>query len=245
LSIQKFSEILQSDQKNKIAGCFLDTSVLVAATYDLDRFHDETAPVFNALAALKVPTFSNISIRAEFLEQQRRILFSECLCDFLEDFFSDLEEPLRLKLQSYRTSYRRKADNKQSAKIDVNRINQFCGLLKKFGTDHRNGLQVFSQKYFEERFTQIWSAVVRSFDMNFISSQKDEKNDFLDSAPSWDEATSITGRHCHMGFNDAMILNMFLCSKIPALITADIIMAEVAEEESSRKKQIFIPDSSF
>lgn len=43
--------------------------------------------------------------------------------------------------------------------------------------------------------------------------------------------------------NDAMILNMFLCSKIPILITTDLEMAEVASKTSNGTKRIFIPDA--
>jgi hypothetical protein len=43
--------------------------------------------------------------------------------------------------------------------------------------------------------------------------------------------------------SDAMILNIFLCSKTPMLLTADLEMAQCAVKESKGTKQVFIPDS--
>jgi len=240
--IKRFSEILESHNKEKISGCFIDTSVLVAATYDLDLFHDVTSSAFDLLAELKIPTFSNINVRSEYLEQQRRILFPECLCDFLQDFNTILDERLLFKLQSHRNNYRRKIENKQSAKMDAAQIASFCDLLAQFSSEKTNGLDAFSQNYFIKRFFPVWSFVTQSFDMTFISIRSNDKNEFLNSTPTWEEATAITGRHCQIGFNDSMILNMFLCSKIPVLITADLRMAQVAELESKGEKIIFVPD---
>jgi hypothetical protein len=84
---------------------------------------------------------------------------------------------------------------------------------------------------------------MQAFDMNFISIRSEDKHEFLNSIPEWDEATAIISRYCQIGFNDAMILNMFLCSKVSSLVTADLQMAEVAEKESKGAKIIFVPDS--
>jgi hypothetical protein len=52
--IKKFSDIFTSQLEKKVTGCFLDTSILVAATYDLDLFHDETAVLFDTISDLKI-----------------------------------------------------------------------------------------------------------------------------------------------------------------------------------------------
>jgi hypothetical protein len=59
-------------------------------------------------------------------------LIAECLIDFLQDFESKIDVALALKLQSHRTSYRRKLHEEKSAKMDVNQIRNFRKLLTAF-----------------------------------------------------------------------------------------------------------------
>ena len=44
---------------------------------------------------------------------------------------------------------------------------------------------------------------------------------------------------------DAMIVNMFLTSKIPILLTADLEMADCVSKESKGSKLVFVPDSAL
>lgn len=237
--IKSFSELPSFLQAQKPTGCFIDTSILVAATYDLDLFHEDTASAIELIAKAQVPTFTNITVRAEYLEHQRRIIISEGLCDFLEDFQSDLDGRLLLKLQSHRASYRKKIESKQTAKMDVHQIKSFCDLLSSIHTEKGNAWDIFCKNYFYKRITSIWSLVVQHFDLNFISIRSDDEHEFLNSIPTWENATAIMGRH-GIGSSDAMILNLFLCSKIPVLITADMQMAKVASIENPNKI-IFVP----
>lgn len=240
--IKKFSELPSFLKQNNPTGCFVDTSILVSATYDLDLFHEAASEAFDFIAEAKVAPFTNINVRAEFLEGQRRILIPECLVDFLEDFSSELDERLLFKLQSHRTLYRRRITEKKSVKMDINQIKIWRDLLSNFTSEKGNGWDIFCRNYFSKKITPLWSWVVEVFNMNFISIRSNDENEFLNSIPHWEEATAIIGRH-GLGSGDAMILNMFLCSKLPILITADLEMAHVADRESNGAKTIFIPDS--
>ena len=87
-----------------------------------------------------------------------------------------------------------------------------------------------------------WFQGAQAFDLNFISIRTNNENDFMLTVPRWEDAVAMMGNY-GLASNDAMILNMFLCSKIPILITTDIEMAEVASKASSGTKSIFIPDA--
>ncbi len=56
------------------------------------------------------------------------------------------------------------------------------------------------------------------------------------------DAISLMGRY-GIASSDAMILNMFLSSKIPILITADKEMAQCIRAQNRNDKYVFIPDS--
>ena len=132
-----FSNLSSYLEQNSPVGAFADTSILFAATYPFDAFNEVSENVFELLSKLSIPAFLSVSVRAEFLENHRRVIIAESLIDFLDDMENDLEGPLLLKLQSHRTSYRKKIKEEKNAKIDPHQIKMFRDLLSKF---HRNDL---------------------------------------------------------------------------------------------------------
>jgi predicted nucleic acid-binding protein len=233
---------LQSSKPEKLF--FIDTTVLFAQTYPLDSFHDEVTLAFDALTKAQASVFTNVNVRAEFLENHRRILIAECLIDLLEDHEGSLDGVLIEKLKSHRTSYRRKVAEQRSAKIEIQQIKIFRRLLSAHQGPSGNGWEIFCRDRLNGQIEKIWDAAEDELGLNFISLRSEDKTPFLNSRPDWRDATSLIGRY-GIASADAMILNMFLCSKIPALITADVEMAECAIKESKGSKRVFVPDSLF
>lgn len=97
-------------------------------------------------------------------------------------------------------------------------------------------------RLFKPQLTPIWRYALNQLDFNFISTRSQDRSPFLDELPSWERAVELMANY-GIASADAMILNMFLCSKLPILLTADLEMAECATQESSGTKQIFVPDS--
>lgn len=242
--IEKLSGLGAFLKSEKVNNCFVDTTILFSASYHLDSFNSAAESAFDELSSLKVAVFTNINVRAEFLENHRRVLIAECLIDFLQDFESKIDVALALKLQSHRTSYRRKLDEEKSAKMDVNQIRNFRKLLTAFHSPEGNGWEIFCDSYLNRKIQKIWPNTDQQLGLNFISLRSGDDSPYLNSIPEWEQATNLVGRY-GIASNDAMILNMFLCSKIPVLLTADLEMATVADQESKGVKNIFIPDSVF
>lgn len=240
--IRPFSEFPHFIKKEKSTGCFVDTTVLFSATYPLDSFNSESELIFELISNEKIPPYTNVNVRAKFLENHRRVLIAECLIDFFEDLNSELKGPLLEKLKSHRTSYRRKVYEEKSAKIDIGQIKHFRHLLSSFQLAGRDGWDLFCNDYLNARLRPIWISAKDVFDLNFISVRTNDENAFMLTTPEWEEAVSLMGRY-GIASNDAMILNMFLCSKIPILITTDLEMAEVASKTSNGTKRIFVPDT--
>ena len=240
--IEPFSELPLFFKREKIEGCFVDTSVLFSASFPLDSFNSEAEFAFEALNQYRVPVFTNVNVRAEFLENHRRVLIPECLIDFLEDFEPRLDGLLMEKLKAHRTAYRRKVKEEKSNKFDVNQIRSFRRLLSEFSAADTSGWEIFCRSYLNDKMLAIWKNLDNQLGLNFISLRSDDRSPFLNSSPEWEQAVSLMGRY-GIASSDAMILNMFLCSKIPALLTADQEMAECALQESKSVKSIFLPNS--
>ena len=225
-------------------GCFADTTILFSATYPLDLFNEQSEMIFELIAPLKIPIFTNVNVRAEFLESHRRVLVAECLIELLEDRESALDGPILEKLKAHRTSYRRKVAEEKTAKMDVGQIKLFRRLLSGYEFQGRDGWDLFCRDYLQKRLAPIWEEAETEFELNFISLRSDDETPFLNSRPEWSKAVDLMGRY-GIASADAMILNMFLCSKIPVLLTADVEMAECAVKESKGAKRVFIPDSAL
>jgi predicted nucleic acid-binding protein len=238
-----FSELPDFLRREKIQGCFVDTTILFSATYPFDSFNEHSEIAFDALSDAGVPVFTNVNVRAEFLEGHRRVLIGELLIDFLEDMATDLEGPLREKLKSHRTIYRKKIEEEKSAKMDVNQIKNFRHLLASYQSPKGNGWDVFCRGHLLGKLAPIWKATQDVYALHFISLRSDDESPYLNSIPEWERAVELMGSY-GIASNDAMILNMFLCSNLPVLLTADIEMAGCALKESNGKKRVFIPDSA-
>lgn len=226
------------------AGCFADTTILFSATYPLDLFNEESEIVFDLIAPLKIPIFTNVNVRAEFLESHRRVLIAECLIELLEDRESTFDGAILEKLKAHRSSYRRKVAEEKTAKMDVSQIKMFRKLLSSYDFQGRDGWALFCRDYLQKRLSPIWEDVETEFELNFISLRSEEETPYLNSRPQWRMAVDLMGRY-GIASADAMILNMFLCSKIPVLLTADVEMAECAAKESKGAKRVFIPNSAI
>ncbi len=196
---------------------------------------------FEALGTHGARIFTNVTVRAEFLENHRKVLIAECLIDVLEDLQGELTGLLLEKLKSHRTSYRNKIEQNKSAKMDINQIRFFCDLLSQRESKYGNGWDLFCQLYLAPKFTPVWEVVTDTLRVNFIS-LREGKHPLINAPVSWESAVRIMGNY-GISSADAMILNLFLCSCIPLLLTADLKMAECASRESQGAKHIFIPDS--
>ena len=129
--IARFSELRGFLEKHReITSCFVDTSILFAATYPFDLFASEAELAFGALDALEVEIFTNVTVKAEFLEAHRRALIAESLIDLLEDMEFESESQLSLKLKSHRTLFRKKMAEERAFKMDTHQIKAFRQLLK-------------------------------------------------------------------------------------------------------------------
>ncbi len=120
----------------------------------------------------------------------------------------------------------------------------FRQLLKAHKGKSGDAWEIFCRDRLLGQMERIWDLAEEELGLNFISLRSDDSSPFLNQVPDWRDASVLIGKY-GLALADAMILNMFLCSKIPVLLTADLEMAEVASKESKGTKKIFVPISVF
>lgn len=228
--------------REKNFGCFVDTSVLFSQTYPLDIFNEESERAFEVLSKYGIAVFTNINVRAEFLENHRRVLIAECLIDILDSWAHQMDGRLSEKLKSHKTSYRKKIQEEKSVKIEISQIKVFRRLFSERVLMGKNGWEVFCENFLYGKLTPIWKRAEFELGLNFLTSRFGGSEMFFNTKPEWEKAVDLMGRY-GMSSSDAMILNIFLCSKVPIFLTADLELAEVAAIEAKGQKQVFVPDS--
>ena len=225
-------------------ACFVDTSILFSATYDSDTFNSESEIAFDLLAGAGFSIFTNVNVRSEFLENHRRVLIPEILIDLLVAKGSQLDPILHEKLKSHRTSYQKKVAEEKNTKMDPIQIKMWRRMLVEYSFDGIDGWTLFCRDFLKGKIHRIWQDTEKFSALNFISSRIGEESPYLGQIPAWENAVDLMELYGLASF-DAMIVNMFLCSKIPVLLTADLEMSDCVNKESNGSKLVFIPDSAL
>jgi predicted nucleic acid-binding protein len=218
ISIDQLDELVLK-YPNFRNGCLLDTNILVSASLTIDPMNEAAELLIQKLASLKIPVYSNVNIRAEFLEIQRRVLIPECLVEFYE-ISDELEDIAAQKLKSVQTSYRKALDSKKVYKFPDERVKEFRDLLSMKPIHGRNGWLYFCETFLAPQLNVVWDEVVALCGLNFIKIREGEVHPLLTSKVSWDGVTDIMGKN-GVGSADAMILNLLLSSKLELVATAD------------------------
>lgn len=80
---KKFVQSLCSDDHT--ARAILDTNILIAGTYEINKDHDEVSVLLDSLTKLGVEFYATVNTRAEFMEFHRRLMLTEILLDLVDE----------------------------------------------------------------------------------------------------------------------------------------------------------------
>lgn len=203
-------------------GCVLDTNILISSITPSDQMADIVDELLEELRLLKIPTYSNINIRAEFLEIQRKILIPESLSEFYTQARShlDFDEELTAKMKSVYTSHKDSVDKNKVYKFTDDRIKEWRTLLSKRNFHGQDGWSYFCENIFSPQMTTIWDHVVETCQLNFIKTKEGNNHPLLTTKMSWRGVGRLMGNY-GLSSADAMILNLLLSSKIEMIATGD------------------------
>ncbi|MGK5085313.1 hypothetical protein WDW37_18660 [Bdellovibrionota bacterium FG-1] len=122
ISINDLPQLIRSKSGIKL-GCVVDTNAFFAASLTADRINTWAEEVFKVLQVHSVPTFTNINIRSEYLELQRRVLIPEGLLAFYEKSNKEtMDKALKAQLHSLRTQVNTAIDEKRLFKFNDQQV---------------------------------------------------------------------------------------------------------------------------
>ena len=219
-------------------GCIVDTNVIFAAMFPLDAHNDWAESTLEELRRLEIPIYSNINIRSEFIDLNRRVLIPEGLMDFYYYYGSELPESVSLGLKSLQTRKKKAAEENRTFKLSDVEIKRYRKLLDQYKHNSGvNGWTAFCEEYFRPYIKPVWSEAVQRLHLNFVGTRAIESKEHFESDPTWEEMTDIVGRS-GIGSSDAMIVNLFIKSKFSLIVTADSDVKETTLSLASPNKLV-------
>lgn len=240
LTLEELSKTLRKEKSLEL-GCIVDTNVIFAATFPLDSYNEWAEKVFDELNSLGIPIFTNINIRSEFIELNRRVLIPECLMDFYRDMHTSLSNEIEQKLKSLKTLKDRALNEGKPFKLPDSEIKKYRALLSKvqFGSS-LNGWKVFCGDYFHKYIRNVWDDAIDDLKIQFLGTRAIESKDFFDDDLKWSDMIDIVGKS-GIGTSDAMIINLFLKSKLPLIVTADSDVRDTVISMMPHNKYVLAP----
>ena len=240
LTLDSLEKVISADPTLK-AGCIVDTNVIFAASYPLDHHNEWAEEVTQILAQFGIPLFTNMNIRSEFIDLSRRILIAEGLVDFYEDFKGLVRGEVDASLKSLKTRKTKAHENNKTFILNDSDIKHYRGLLETIQLPQLgNAWDSFCENYIHPYLKGLWDEVTNGLKLNFLGAKEIEEQKFFTSRPKWDEMVNIVGK-TGIGSSDAMIINLFLQSTIPLIITADNDVKKTVMKLSPQDKLVLAP----
>ena len=221
-------------------GCVVDTNALFAASVPIDRLNEWTEEVLAEVGALKIPIFSNINVRSEFLEMQRRVLVPEGLVSFYDQTNREtLNSHLKMQLVRLKSRKDKAGKEERIFKLGDKEIKAFRDLFRdEVGIE---AWEYFCADFLHPYLVPAWEELVTEFKIHFLGTRNIEAGGYFETPPRWNDMVELMGKF-GIGAADAMIVNFFMSSKFPLIVTGDEDVAFVVEKLSNGKKYVLVPD---
>jgi hypothetical protein len=240
LSIEGLEKKIATNPELKL-GCIVDTNVVFATSFPLDTYNEWGEQVFHTLHKLDIPIFTNLNVRSEFIDLNRRVMIPEGLVDFYENFTGTLDERIEASLKSLRTRKRKANEEGKTFKLNDSDIKQYMDLLDGFKhPSGEDGWPIFCREYFAPYIQNTWEEAITIMKISFLGTREIESKQYFDRHPSWENVMKIVGLS-GIGSSDAMIVNLFQESKIPMIVTADKAVANTVLNLMPLSKFVLAP----
>lgn len=242
--VYRFSEILKvkSAHPDFQKGCIVDTSILFALSYPNDNFNNSAAELFDYLEDLKIAVYTNVNIRAEFINNQFQVIVPEALSDLYTSQAKNVSDKLYRKLQSNYTTLSEARKTGKSYKFSNSKIEEWRKLLREQNSNQQDGWFEFCSSFISHRVEAIWEDTCDAAGVNFLTLRGTDAKTWMTGPVDWKDMASIVGNY-GIGSFDAMIINLLMNSHYEAIITADREIAKIVSKISTGKKLVFVPES--
>ena len=244
-TILPFSEISKHLKiKAESKKVLIDTCALIAFSHGVNEFSDETEELFEVLRKENFQAYTNVNIRSEFLDYQRRIIVTEALTNIAGQVegLSSFSEVYK-KLKAHTALVHKKAKAGKPLVLNDSDIKRFKKLLSFEHRDIKNIWLKFCKDNLENMLQRTFEITEKVMKLKYLSVRKGEKSPEVTGVVQWERMYQISETSA-LGIDDSMIINMFESTNIPFLVTTDFDVI-YSGAISDNHKIIFCPDRIY
>lgn len=224
------------------SGCFVDTNFLIAITQKEHWAYSQSYPVFEKLAQNTISLFITHTIRAEFLDYQRRLLITKKLKELSVGHgkWSTRASPHFKSLALGALSGLK--DTSASGTLSDSQIKDVKKRIQPHSIGQLRGWISFCKFFLGHGMQEAWEDI-ETF-VNYLDLRAaEEGGEYIHKKIVWTDFVNLIGE-TGLGSHDAMIINAFNCSIFENILTTDIDVAYSVKQNPLAKTAI-IPDSMF
>lgn len=207
-------------------------------------FMSKQTILLNMVIEHNIPLYYNVNVRAEFLEIQRRIIFTEALLSFeAHTKLATLPITLSKKLSSIRSNQKKREEtSRRPLRLSEYDIKEFKYLMLQETTPSGNLWREFCRQYVGDQLLFTWDSIVDNFGLNSLNLRSSSDQDlFISEIPNWEAAVNLMSKE-GLSSSDAMIVNMFQSSNFEAILSSDADIGIAVENTKLKNKICILPD---
>jgi predicted nucleic acid-binding protein len=240
--LRNFKELSTYLNANRCeVGCLADTGFLYGLAYKDDRLFEPANDVHDLLSEKNIPVYANVISRMEFVDLIfRKQVTIGCVQIFKNSAGHNFGNDIFNLLKDIRDKDSAAIRKNESYKVDEGRLKRLRKLLvNAYGI---NDWKDFCSKFVGQMLSNEWIAIEEDLGLNFIEILEGQTSPLIRAPVEWADMVAIMGEQGLRG-PDAMIVNLFLKSKFPLLITSDAdfeVTISASEQDLSDKTILFL-----
>lgn len=227
-------------------ACLLDSSFLVSFS-DKDHVLFEDSSFFaEKLAEYKIRGFVSVTARTEFIDFHRRVTMTEKLMGILDPESKwKISTAVRLELAKHRSWLNAQLQHGNEPYFSDARIKECKQVFLPRTHSGHVGWMEFCQEILTGKLLETWRKISEDdLGLHYIDMRATDSQELFENGLNWASMYSLVEQTA-MASNDAMILNLFNSSVIPALVTMDFDLAYGVMASSSDDKIVLVPDNLY
>lgn len=234
ISFSDFSKISLPEN----SGCFVDTNFIIALNNEEEEFYTASDKLFTQLEKSQTSLFITHTIRAEFLDYQRRYLLTKKLKE-VQDGTGKWHQ--RASAYFKRLAREKLSEFPEKELLNDSQIKHIRKKIHPFNQGMEKGWIYFCQHFLGHGIDKAWEAVEEYVNYLDLRTEEEKKEpSYVIKKIEWPDMVKLMGQ-TGIGAHDAMILNAFNCSVFEYIISTDLDVA-YSVKQNSVKKTAVIPD---
>ena len=227
-------------------GAVIDTNLLIAGAYELHHFHEDSFDLFETLARFKIPLYTTVTVRTEYIDFFRRVRVTEALMDIYSNTKKfKLSKRVKEELKKHYAWINLQSQKDLLPALSNYRIKETKMIFDPIRHSGHLGWLEFCNEFLAGRILASWEHVESELGVNYLQLRGNEAHaTHLKKSLDWRDMYKVVEKTA-VSSNDGMLLNAFFSSHFQVFLTADFDVAYAITVQNDPMKSCFVPDSLY